>query len=308
MKTGYGFETTGDEILEGIDLSRKRIVVTGSTSGIGAETVRVLASAGAEVTMAVRNVEIGKEVATQIMEATGNRKIDVRQLDLSDFNSVQNFISNWNGPLDVLINNAGVMAIPYLQRTPEGIEMQFMTNYLGHFALSLGLRKFLAEAAAPRIVMVSSSGHLISPVLYDDVNFDFIGYDPWLSYGQSKTACILFAVAASKRWRQDRIIVNSLNPGAILTNLQKHVGGKLRTAPEFQKTVREGAATSILLAASPLIAKTSGKYFEDCNEAEVVTKRPDRFAGLAKYAQDPDSAERLWNLSIEMTEKMRNGG
>lgn len=305
MNTGYGFETTGDEIVKGIDLSSKRIIVTGSTSGIGAETVRVLASAGAEVTMAVRNVDVGQKVASQITQLTGNAKIEVRQLELSDFNSVENFVSNWHGPLDVLINNAGVMAIPHLQKTPQGVEMQFMTNYLGHFALSMGLRKFLAEAGSSRIVMVSSSGHLLSPVLYDDINFNFIGYDPWLSYGQSKTACILFAVAATERWRQDGIAINALNPGAILTNLQKHVGGKLRTAPEFQKTIGQGAATSILLAVSPIVAQVSGKYFEDCNEAKVVKSRPDRFAGLANYARDPMSAERLWNLSIELIELMR---
>lgn len=307
MNTGYGFETTGDEIIQGVDLSTKRIIVTGSTSGIGAETVRVLASAGAEVTMAVRNVDAGQTVASQIVKLTGNKKIDVRQLELSDFKSVENFISNWNGPLDILINNAGVMAIPNLQKTPQGIEMQFMTNYLGHFALSVGLRKFLAEATSSRIVMVSSSGHLLSPVLYDDVNFNFIGYDPWLSYGQSKTACILFAVAATERWRQEGITINALNPGAILTNLQKHVGGKLRTAPEFQKSIGQGAATSILLAVSPIVAQISGKYFEDCNEAEVVKSRPARFAGLANYAQDPISADRLWNLSVAFIEQMKIG-
>ncbi|MCF0074231.1 SDR family NAD(P)-dependent oxidoreductase [Dyadobacter sp. CY261] len=305
MMTGYGFETTGDEILEGIDLSGKRIIVTGSTSGIGAETVRALAKAGAEVTMAVRNVEVGRKVADEIMQATGNRKVTVQQLELSDFASVRSFVSNWNEPLDVLINNAGVMGIPYLQKISEGIEMQFMTNYLGHFALSVGLHKFLKAAPAARIVMVSSSGHLLCPVLFDDINFNFISYDPWLSYGQSKTACILFAVGAARRWREDGIAVNALNPGAILTNLQRHVGGKLRSAPEFHKTVQEGAATSILLSASPVVRNVSGAYFEDCNEAEVVTSRPERFAGVAKYALDPDGADRLWDLSTSMIEQLQ---
>jgi NAD(P)-dependent dehydrogenase (short-subunit alcohol dehydrogenase family) len=268
IKTSFGFHSTADEVINGIDLSGKRAIVTGGASGIGIETVKTLAKAGAEVTIAARNIEAGKKVADEIIETTGNGKIYVAQLDLDNLGSINNFVDNWKGALDILINNAGVMAIPDLQKTPDGIEMQFMTNYLGHFALSVGLHDALKSAGSARIVVVASSGHLFSPVVFDDINFLFRPYDALLSYGQAKTACILFAVGANERWTKDGIIVNALNPGAILTNLQKHVGGKLRSAPELHKTPQQGAATSILLATSPLLDKTGGRYFENCNEVE----------------------------------------
>jgi len=192
------------------------------------------------------------------------------------------------------------MAIPDLEKTSDGIEMQFMTNYLGHFALSVRLHDALKSANSARIVVVSSSGHLFSPVVFDDINFLFRPYDALLSYGQSKTACILFSVAATERWLKDGITVNALNPGAILTNLQKHVGGKLRSAPDLHKTPKQGAATSILLATSPLLENVGGHYFEDCNEVETVTKRPDNYKGVAFYALDKANADHLWNLSMNM--------
>lgn len=204
------------------------------------------------------------------------------------------------GKLDILINNAGVMAIQDLQKTSEGIEMQFMTNHLGHFALSVGLHNALKSAGSARIVVVASSGHLFSPVVFDDINFLFRPYDPLQSYGQAKTACILFAVGATERWLKDGIIVNALNPGAILTNLQKHVGGKLRSAPELHKTPQQGAATSILLATSPLLDNISGRYFENCNEVKTVTKRPDNYEGVAMYALDKNNSDRLWDISMKI--------
>ncbi len=300
IKTNFGFHSTADEVINGIDLTGKRAVVTGGASGIGTETVKALAKAGAEVTMAVRNVEAGKKVADQIIETTRNSRIQVAQLDLDNLGSINNFIDNWKGALDILINNAGVMAIPDLQKTSDGIEMQFMTNHLGHFALAVGLHPALKSANSARIVVVASSGHLFSPVVFDDINFLFRQYDALLAYGQAKTACILFAVGANERWSKDGITVNALNPGAILTNLQRHVGGKLRTAPELHKTPQQGAATSILLATSPMLDKIGGRYFENCNEAETVTKRPDNYEGVAMYALDKDNADRLWNISMKM--------
>jgi len=300
IKTNFGFHSTTDDIIKGVDLTGKRAIVTGGASGIGIETVRALAIAGAEVTIAVRNIEVGKNVADEIIATTGNSKIEVAQLDLSDFNSINVFAKKWEGVLDILINNAGVMAIPDLEKTSDGIEMQFMTNYLGHFALSVRLHDALKSANSARIVVVSSSGHLFSPVVFDDINFLFRPYDALLSYGQSKTACILFSVAATERWLKDGITVNALNPGAILTNLQKHVGGKLRSAPDLHKTPKQGAATSILLATSPLLENVGGHYFEDCNEVETVTKRPDNYKGVAFYALDKANADHLWNLSMNM--------
>lgn len=303
IKTKFGFQSTADEVISGIDLTGKRAIVTGGASGIGIETVKTLAKAGAEVTIAARNVEAGKKVAEEIIATTGNRRIFVAQLDLDNLNSINNFVHSWKGALDILINNAGVMAIQDLQKSLDGIEMQFMTNHLGHFALSVGLHDALKSAGSARIVVVASSGHLFSPVVFDDINFLFRPYDPLLSYGQAKTACILFAVGATERWLKDGITVNALNPGAILTNLQKHVGGKLRSAPELHKTPQQGAATSILLATLPLLDNIGGRYFENCNEVETVTKRPDNYEGVAMYALDKDNADRLWNISLKMIDK-----
>lgn len=303
IKTSFDFHSTADAVINGIDLNGKRAIVTGGASGIGVETVKALAKAGAEVTIAARNIEAGKKVANEIINVTENSKINVAQLDLDNLLSINNFVNDWKGPLDILINNAGVMAIPDLQKTSDGVEMQFMTNHLGHFALSVGLHNALKSAGSARIVVVASSGHLFSPVVFDDINFLFRPYDALLSYGQAKTACILFAVGANERWLSDGVTVNALNPGAILTNLQKHVGGKLRSAPELHKTPQQGAATSILLATSPLLNKIGGRYFENCNEVETVTKRPDNYEGVAMYALDKDNANRLWDVSMKMIYK-----
>jgi NAD(P)-dependent dehydrogenase (short-subunit alcohol dehydrogenase family) len=189
------------------------------------------------------------------------------------------------------------MALPSLERTAEGWEMQFATNYLGHFALTVGLHRALAAANGARVVSVSSSGNLIAPVIFDDLHFDFLPYDRFVAYGQSKTATALLAVEATRRWANDGIAANALNPGAIATNLQKHTGG-LKTPPERRKTPQQGAATSVLLATSPQLEGVGGRYFEDCNEAVTVRKRPADYIGVAHYALDPDNAERLWKMSL----------
>jgi len=186
--------------------------------------------------------------------------------------------------------------------------MQFSTNHLGHFALALGLRDALAAGGAARIVSVSSSGHLRSPVVFGDIDYRFRDYDPFGAYGQSKTANVLFAVGATARWADDGITANALMPGGIATNLQRHMdpdyiqrrieesGGALRL-----KTSEQGAATSVLLATSPLLEGVGGRYFEDCNEAAVVAERePASSAGVAPYAIDPDEADRLWQTSLRM--------
>jgi NAD(P)-dependent dehydrogenase (short-subunit alcohol dehydrogenase family) len=182
------------------------------------------------------------------------------------------------------------MALPTLERTAEGWEIQFATNFLGHFALLLQLHDALAAAGGARVVSLSSSANMISPVLFDDLHFRFLPYEPFVAYGQSKTACVLLAVEATRRWRHEGIFANALNPGAIATNLQKHTGG-LKTPPERRKSVQQGAATSVLLAASPLLAGIGGRYFEDCNESAVVSQRPTDFSGgVAPYALDPLNA------------------
>ncbi|MEP1062531.1 SDR family NAD(P)-dependent oxidoreductase [Phormidium sp. FACHB-592] len=298
IKTPFGRHSTAAEVVKGIDLSGKRAIVTGGASGIGIETARALALTGADVTLAVRNVDAGKQTAADITTTTGNGNIHVAPLDLADPASIATFIAAWDKPLHILVNNAGIMALPE-QHTPEGWEMQFATNHLGHFALALGLHDTLAADGAARIISVSSSSHLISPIVFDDIHFAFRPYDPWLAYGQSKTANILFAVGATKRWFRDGITANALMPGAIATNLQRHVGG-IQTPPEQQKTPEQGAATSVLLATFPLLKGLGGRYFEDCNEAAIVPQRTEDYSGVAPYALAPDNVDRLWDESLRL--------
>jgi NAD(P)-dependent dehydrogenase (short-subunit alcohol dehydrogenase family) len=299
FQTPFGRHSTTAEVIDGVDLSGKRAIVTGPGSGIGTETARALASAGAEVVLAVRRPQAAGQIAAGIACSTGNTKVSVRALDLADQDSVRGFAAAWDQPLHILVNNAGIMALPELERTREGWEMQFATNFLGHFALTIGLQDALAEAHGARIVSVSSSAHLRSPVVFDDLHFDFRAYDPFAAYGQSKTADALLAVEVTRRWSGEGIYANALNPGAIATGLQKYTGG-LKTPKERQKTVQQGAATSVLLAASPLLDKVGGRYFEDCTEATTVTRRPVDYAGVAWYALDPANAERLWDTALDL--------
>jgi NAD(P)-dependent dehydrogenase (short-subunit alcohol dehydrogenase family) len=312
ITTPFGYESTAAEVVDGIDLSGKRAIVTGGGSGIGIETARALAKAGAAVTLAVRRVEAGEEVAVEIRSSTGNEDVSVSALELTDLEGIARLAADWDEPLDILVNNAGVMAIQELTLTDRGQEMQFASNHLGHFALAIGLHDALAAAEKARIVSVSSAGHLRSPVVFDDLNFSFRDYTPFGAYGQSKTANVLFAVEAARRWEGDGITANALMPGGISTPLQRHV---LEADPDYMekaeerfkqagrelKTPEQGAATSVLLAASPLVEGVGGRYFEDCNEAPVVDKRPEAgTAGVARYAVDPANAERLWEVSLQL--------
>jgi NAD(P)-dependent dehydrogenase (short-subunit alcohol dehydrogenase family) len=309
IKTPFGAESTAAEVVQGIDLTGKRAIVTGGASGIGIETARALAGAGAAVTIAVRKTADGEEVAADIRSSTGNDEVTVEPLELTDRATIDALVAGWQGPLDILVNNAGVMAIQELTRTDQGYEMQFATNHLGHFALALGLHEALAAANGARIVSVSSSGHLRSPVVFDDLHYDFRDYDPFGAYGQSKTANVLFAVEATRRWADDGVTANSLMPGGIATPLQRHV---LEADPDYMKkaverydragrtlkTPEQGAATSVLLATYPELEGIGGRYFEDCNEAPVVDRRPESgMGGVARYALDLANAERLWEIS-----------
>jgi NAD(P)-dependent dehydrogenase (short-subunit alcohol dehydrogenase family) len=304
ITTPYSAQTTADEIVSGLDLAGQRMIITGGASGIGVQTATSLARTGAEVTLAVRDVKAGEQVAEQIIEATGNKHIPVARLDLADQASVRSFASGWEGPLHVLVNNAGLMAAP-LMRTPEGWEMQFATNHLGHFALATGLHRALASAAGARIVSVSSSAHLGSGIVFDDIHFRVRPYEPWSAYAQSKTANVLFAVEGTRRWADDGIFVNALMPGAIRTGLQRYVSDeeldRMRAATGSRevswKTPQQGAATSALLAVSPLLAAIGGRYFEDCNEA--LPNVPGTRRGVAAHALDPEAAARLWQVSAE---------
>jgi NAD(P)-dependent dehydrogenase (short-subunit alcohol dehydrogenase family) len=304
ITTPFTAESTAAEVLAGIDLTGRRAIVTGGASGIGVETARALAGAGAEVTLAVRNLEAGGRTAEDIVATTGNKQVLVAPLDLADQASVAAFVAGWDGPLHLLINNAGVMASPEL-RTPQGWELQFATNHFGHFALATGLHRALAQAGGARVVSVSSSAHHRSPVVFEDIHFRERAYEPWSAYGQSKTANVLFAVEATKRWAADGITVNALMPGGIRTNLQRYISDeeldRLRAAAGGGdlkwKTTEQGAATSVLVGASPLLDGVGGRYFEDCNEAEVNQLSARR--GVASYALDPEAAARLWQVSVE---------
>jgi NAD(P)-dependent dehydrogenase (short-subunit alcohol dehydrogenase family) len=253
----------------------------------------------------VRDTSSGDRVAGQIRESTGNEAVTVGAVDLSDLSSVAAFARAWSGPLDILVNNAGVMAVPELTISPSGHEMQFATNHLGHFALTVGLHGPLAAAGDARVVSVSSGGHLRSPVVFDDIDFAFRDYNPFAAYGQSKTANVLFAVEATRRWADDGITSNALMPGAIFdTALGRHVDAVHVASAAKQlklKTVEQGAATSVLLAASPLLGGIGGRYFEDCAQARVVDRRgAPGSGGVARYAVDPANAERLWDVSLRM--------
>jgi NAD(P)-dependent dehydrogenase (short-subunit alcohol dehydrogenase family) len=304
--TGFGFQSTAADVAEGTDLGGRAAIVTGAASGIGVETARELARAGAAVTLAVRDTAAGERTAADITATTGNPDVSAARLDLADRASIAAFVEAWDGPLHLLVNNAGIMMSPE-RRSPEGWELQFATNHLGHFALAHGLHGALAaagRAGGARIVVVSSSGHLFSPVVFDDLHFAFRPYDPLLAYAQSKTANVLFAVGATARWGGDGITANALNPGAIATNLQRYVGGRLATPPELRKTPQQGAATSVLLATSPVLDGVGGRYFNDCNEAALVDRRPsdvaDIFGSVAPYALNPDNADRLWETSLRL--------
>jgi NAD(P)-dependent dehydrogenase (short-subunit alcohol dehydrogenase family) len=305
ITTPFGPSSTAAEVIAGVNLAGKRAVVTGASSGIGQETARVLAGAGAEVTLAVRDIAAGEKAAAEI--AGGNGRVRVARLDLADRASVSEFAADWEGPLHMLVNNAGIMATPE-RRTPEGWELQFATNHLGHFALTTGLHGALAAAGGARVVMVSSVGHVNGEVLFDDVNFERHPYNAWVAYSQSKTANVLFAVEAARRWVGDGIAANALNPGRIAsTGLVSHVDPAAVPPQSFDaagttgvsvKDIPQGAATSVLLAASPLVEGVTGKYFEDCQEAEPFV--PGIRRGVAAYALDPAKAARLWQLSLDL--------
>jgi NAD(P)-dependent dehydrogenase (short-subunit alcohol dehydrogenase family) len=290
-------------------LAGRRAVVTGASSGIGVETARALAAAGADVTMAVRNVDAGNRVAAELRAGLGARagQLRVAHLDLADLSTVREFASAWSGPLHILVNNAGVMAPSTLTRSPQGWETQFAINHMGHYALALQLHRALAAANGARVVCVASIGHLFSPVVFDDLHYRFRPYDPWTSYGQSKCANVLFAVGATQRWAQDGITANALMPGNVgETALARHIpsdvlaviaSGNAGFALPTPKTIPQGAATSVMLAASPLVEGISGRYFEDCAEAPIVPDRGNRTGGVAAYALDKDNATRLWDVS-----------
>jgi len=304
----FGVDSTALEVVQGVDLHGRRALVTGAASGIGVETARALAAAGAETIVAARDVTAAERVAAEVRATTGNPAVSVAHLDLLDRGSIERLVATIPGPLHLLINNAGVMAVPQRRLSPEVHELQFATNHLGHFRLTLGLLPALRAAAGARVVSVSSRAHQDSPIVFDDIDFERRPYDPALAYAQSKTANVLFAVEAARRWSDDGILTNALHPGAIAdSNLSRHyapgVLDAIRRSGRYAwKTLEQGAATSVFVATSPLLDGVAGRYFVDCREAELVDSAAagQVATGVAPHALDPAAAEKLWEISEQM--------
>ncbi|MFE1201728.1 SDR family NAD(P)-dependent oxidoreductase [Streptomyces sp. NPDC058762] len=314
VTTPFTSSSTADEVLRGVDLTGVRAIVTGASSGLGVETARALTAAGAEVTLAVRNTAAGDAVAETIAKTTGGIRPRVVRLDLADRATVTRFIDAWDGPLHLLVNNAGVVT-GGPERTREGWELQFATNHLGHFALATGLRHALARGAADRggarIVSVSSTAHMRSGVDFDDLHFERRGYDPQIAYAQSKTANSLFAVEASRLWASDGIVANAVNPGGVATGLQRNFTPEQKASLDAAeaagvftyKTVEQGAATSVVAAVAPEFARSGGHYLDDGQEAYTVPNDADLGQhphGVKEWALDPAAAERLWTVSTDL--------
>jgi len=301
----FGADTTAAEVAEGIDLTGKVALVTGGSSGLGQETGRVLASRGAEVILTARDVAKGETVAAAIRDTTGNAAVSVEALELGSLAEIRAFATRMaarHPHLDIVINNAGVMACPFA-KTADGFELQFGSNHLGHFLMTCLLVPTLRAPA--RVVSVSSRGHHIAPVAFDDVQFERRPYEKWAAYGQSKTANVLFAIGLDKRLGARGIHAFALHPGAIMTELGRHLQAEdfefLRTRNRGMqfKTVEAGAATSVFAATAPELDGRGGVYLEDCHVA-AVNDAPDALAGVKSYALDPTNAERLWQLSEQL--------
>ncbi len=302
----FGAETTADQVLDGLDLGGRTAIVTGASGGLGAEAARALAARGASVTLTARDVPRGEKVAASIRAAHPGARVEVHELELSAPDSVRRFARGWladHGALQMLILNAGVMACP-LARTSEGWELQFATNHLGHFLLTQRLLPALLAGAPARVVAVSSGGHKISPVVFDDVHFERREYDPWAAYGQAKTANVLFAVELDRRLRDRGVRAFGVHPGMILTDLGRHltresaeqIRSSATAAGNARKSVEAGAATEVWAATAPELDGRGGIYLEDCGIAAPATGA----GGYAGHAVDPQAAARLWTLSEQL--------
>jgi NAD(P)-dependent dehydrogenase (short-subunit alcohol dehydrogenase family) len=301
--TSAGRRMTAADVLAGVDLTGRRYLVTGGGSGLGLASVEALVGAGAAVTIATRD-------PANVDTLPRSEDVDVRQLDLADLDSVRSFVRAWDGPLDGLVANAGVMALPERRLSASGWEMQLATNHLGHFALALGLHEHLVAAGDARVVVVSSGAQLLAPLDLDDPHFARRPYDPWIAYAQSKTADVLMAVGMARRWAGDGITANAVAPGWIRTRLQRHLDpvslrsmgvyeedGQMHT-PAFFKTPEQGAADQVALVAAPTMARVTGRYFEDGRPAAVVEGGTGQQSGVASWSIDPDTADRLWELGL----------
>jgi NAD(P)-dependent dehydrogenase (short-subunit alcohol dehydrogenase family) len=299
----FGPETTADDVLAGLDLTRKRVLITGGSGGLGAETARAMAAKGAKVIVTARDMTKMQSVVQSTKASTG-ADLGVEELDLGSFASIRALAERVLAKcetLDVLINNAGVMACPYGQ-TEDGIELQFGSNHVGHFLLTSLVARSLVKGA--RVISVSSMAHHISPVVFDDIQFAKRKYHKWLAYGQSKTANALFAVALNARLKHRGVEAFSLHPGAIQTDLGRHQTeddlSRSRVVQESRKmtfkTVAAGAATSVYAATAPELVGKGGAYLADCAVSPIRAEEGGSTV-VRPYALDPAAAERLWAVS-----------
>jgi NAD(P)-dependent dehydrogenase (short-subunit alcohol dehydrogenase family) len=296
-----GATTTTDDVLAGVDLAGKRAVVTGAAAGLGRETARALAAAGASVVIAARDRGRADTAAEGIAESVPDASVEVRVLDLASLASVRAFAESYladHDSLDLLVNNAGVMATPF-GRTSDGFEMQLGTNHLGHFALTVLLADALVAAAPSRVVNLTSAGHLASDIHWDDPNYGERPYEKWEAYGQSKTANILFTVELERRLGPKGVHAYAVHPGMIITELGRHLSpediedlvARADGALPTIKSIEAGAATSVWAATAAELDGQGGTYLEDCHVSD----------GHAPWARDPDAAARLWELSEQLT-------
>lgn len=307
--SNFNAESTTDDVIAGVSLAGKVAVVTGASSGLGTETCKVLAQAGAKVLMLARNQKNLDQAVASIKELVPAADLDTQLMDLADLESVRTataeITARYPG-IDLLVNNAGVMFCP-LSRTAQGFEMQFGTNHLGHFLLTKLLAPSLVNAAPARVVVLSSAGHRFGPVNLDDPNYNEREYDKWSAYGESKTANVLFAVGLDARLKDRGVRAYAVHPGVIMTNLGRHMVPEdfeklTSSVPAGQemkfKSIPQGAATSIWAATAAELENTGGIYLEDCHIARDAAVEGS--GGVESYAVDTDTADRLWALSETM--------
>ncbi|RGP41396.1 Protochlorophyllide reductase [Altererythrobacter insulae] len=307
----FGAQSTADEVLEGHDLSGKTVFVTGGNSGLGQETARAMAAKGAHVIISGRDQGKLDTAKAAIEGEVPGAKVETIVGDLGSLDSVRACGAEANerfDKIDILINNAGVMACPKAE-TSDGFEMQFGTNHLGHFALTKHLMPLVQNGQDKRIVNLSSRGHHMAPVNLEDPNFDNREYDKWASYGQAKTANILFSVGLEQRFADKGVHAYAVHPGGIQTNLGRHLSDEESAAlmeritandPDFAwKNIPQGAATSAWAATASELEGHGGLYCEDCHVAELDDESAD--GGVRSYALDPQAADQLWSISEKMT-------
>ena len=315
ITSAFGARSTALDVVQGLALGNRHAVVTGGASGLGLETSRALAAAGASLTLAVRNTEQGQAAATVLLASYPAARVQVAQLDLADMASIQRFATDWlqtDKPLDILINNAAIMACP-LTRTPQGWESQFATNHIGHFLLTTALLPALQKAANAtgdaRVVCLSSSGHKIAGVDFDDIHFERREYNKWKAYGQAKSANALMALGLHLKYAGQGITANAVHPGGIMTGLQKFLPleemralGWLKpddTPLDLFKTPEQGAATSVWAATASALKGHGGLYLEDCRQG-LPAASDNRVSGFSAHIADAGNALRLWDVSSAM--------